>query len=132
MNTVRTKQGSTGWSRIDRRSGFGIVESRIHEESTTRLPDGAERCVNCLGVRREDVQVFSCAGAFELPQGTKLLFEAESYDAIICHGAVSRGESPHVEQISSDAARTIQFSAVHRAVAMTSRWDPRTVKMIDP
>lgn len=119
MNTVRTRQGPTRRSSVGRGLRFGIVVSRFHEDITKRLQDGAERCLNRHGVRREDVQVFSCPGAFELPQVANLLCEVGSYDAIICLGAVIRGETPHFEYISSEAARGIQEVALRHVFPVT-------------
>ncbi len=119
MNTVRTKRGSTRQSSVGRGLRFGIVVSRFHEDITLRLQEGAERCLKRHGVRREDVQVFSCPGAFELPQVANLLCEVGSYDAIICLGAVIRGETPHFEYVSSEAAHGIQEVALRHALPVS-------------
>jgi len=84
-----------------------------------KLQDGAERCLNRHGVRREDVEVFFCPGAFELPQVANLLCEAGRFDAVICLGAVIRGETPHFEYVSSEAARGIQEVALRHSVPVT-------------
>jgi len=47
-------------------------------------------------------------GAFELPYAADLLARTGRYDAIVCLGAVIRGETPHFEFISSECARGIQ------------------------
>jgi ligand-binding sensor domain-containing protein len=66
VNTVRTKQGLTRGSTVGQGSLFEIVVGRFHEESTTRLLDGAERCPNRLGVQREDV-VLACLVLILIP-----------------------------------------------------------------
>lgn len=113
MNSGRRKQGETGRSKAGRGMRFGIVVSRFHGGITKRLQQGAERYLVRHGVRREDVQVYSCPGAFELPQVANLLCEVGEFDAIICLGAVIRGETPHFEYVSSEAARGIQHVAIH-------------------
>lgn len=119
MNTGRTKQGAAKRSTVGRGLRFAIVVSRFHEGITKKLQQGAERCLGHHGVRREDVQVFSCPGAFELPQVANRLCEAGSYDAIICLGAVVRGETPHFEYVSSQAARGIQDVALRHTLPVT-------------
>jgi 6,7-dimethyl-8-ribityllumazine synthase len=113
------KQGSTKRSTDGRGMRIGIVVSRFHEDITGSLSAGAQRCLSRHGVRREDVQVVFCPGAFELPQVANLLCETGSYDAIICLGAVIRGETPHFEYVSSEAARGIQQVALHHLLPVT-------------
>jgi 6,7-dimethyl-8-ribityllumazine synthase len=119
VNTGRMKQGSARRSTVGRGLCFGNVVSRFHEDSTDRLNEGAERCLSRHGVRREDVQLVSCPGAFELPQVANLSCETGSYDAIICLGAVLRGGSPHFEYVSSETARGIQQVALHHVLPVT-------------
>jgi 6,7-dimethyl-8-ribityllumazine synthase len=113
------KQGSAKLRTVDRGLRFGILVSRFHEDSTDRLGEGAERCLNRHGVRREDVQLFSCPGAFELPQVANLLCETGGCDAIVRLGAVGRGETPHFEYVSSETARGIQQVALHPVLPVT-------------
>jgi len=94
VNTGRMMQGSTKRSTVGLGLHFGIVLSRFHDDITDRLGEGAERCLSRHEVRREDVQLFSCPGAFELPQVANLLCKTGSYDAIIYLGAVVRGAPP--------------------------------------
>jgi len=54
------------------------------------------------------MRIFPCPGAFELPQVANVLCASGSWDAVICLGAVIRGETPHFEYVSSEAARGIQ------------------------
>ena len=92
---------------------IAVVVSRYNEAVTSRLVRGAGSCLRHYGARPGDVEVFHCPGAFELPQVAGLLARTRSWDAIICLGAVIRGETAHFEYVASECARGIQ------AVAMT-------------
>ncbi len=60
--------------------------------------------------------MFYCPGAFELPQVANRLAASRRWDAIICLGAVIRGETPHFEYISSETAQGIQDVALRSSV----------------
>lgn len=95
---------------------FAIVVSRFNVTITKRLLDGAIECLKKHGVRDEDVRVFPCPGAFELPQVANALCSKGGWDAIVCLGAVIRGETPHFEYVSSAAARGIQEVALKHSI----------------
>jgi len=98
---------------------FAVVVSRFNVTITKRLLDGAVECLKKHGVRDEDVKVFPCPGAFELPQVANALCSQGGWDAIICLGAVIRGETPHFEYVSSEAARGIQEVALRHSAPVT-------------
>ncbi|HEY4612899.1 MAG TPA: 6,7-dimethyl-8-ribityllumazine synthase [Bacteroidota bacterium] len=99
---------------IIRASGFrfALVASRFHEPITRKLLRGAQNCLRKHGVRRADVAVVLCPGAFELPQVANVLVASAQWDAVICLGAVIRGETPHFEYVAGEAARGIQQVAL--------------------
>lgn len=119
MNTGQKKQGALKRSTIGRGFRFAIVVSRFHKEITDKLRHGAEACLSHHGVRREDIAVFPCPGAFELPQVANVLCASGVFDAVICLGAVVRGETPHFEYVSSEAARGIQNVALQHVLPVT-------------
>lgn len=86
---------------------FGIVVSRFNELITTRLLDGAKDGLVRHGVRESDVDVIWTPGAFELPLAAKRLAETGKYAAIICLGAVIRGETAHFDYVAGNAASGI-------------------------
>ncbi len=63
-------------------------------------------------VPAKNVQTFTCPGAFELPQVANKLAASKRWDAIICLGAIIRGETPHFEYVSAETARGIQEVAL--------------------
>ena len=47
-------------------------------------------------------------GAFELPLAARRLAESRRYDAVVCLGAVIRGETPHFDYVAGEAARGVE------------------------
>jgi 6,7-dimethyl-8-ribityllumazine synthase len=83
---------------------FGVAVARYNAEVTERLLDSAERTLRAHGAA--DVTVVRAPGAFELPLVARRL-AATGVDAVICLGAVIRGETPHFEHVAGECARGI-------------------------
>lgn len=86
---------------------FGIVVSRFNNFITKRLSEGAQDCLIRHGVKDDDIDVFWVPGACELSIMAMKLAKGAKYNGIICLGAVIRGETPHFDYVSSEAARGI-------------------------
>lgn len=95
---------------------MALVVSRFNEPVTTALLQGAEACLERHGARRTDWSVFFCPGAFELPQVADRLAASDTWDAIICLGAVIRGETPHFEHVCRGTVTGIQQVAVKHGI----------------
>lgn len=89
-----------------------IAVSAFHRDVTESLLTGAQECLRRHGALEGDVAVFRCPGAFELPQTANKLAEQKRYDAVVCLGAVIRGETPHFDYVASQAASGIQQTAL--------------------
>jgi len=86
---------------------FGIVVSRFNEFISNKLVEGALDTLNRHGVEDRDVEVAWVPGSFEIPIIAKSMATSEKYDAVVCLGAVIRGETPHFDYISQEAAKGI-------------------------
>ena len=86
---------------------LAIVVSRFNEIVTEPLLRGAIATARDRGIDDEALDVVRVPGAFELPQAARRLAERGTYDAIVCLGAVVRGETPHFDYVCSEAARGI-------------------------
>jgi 6,7-dimethyl-8-ribityllumazine synthase len=86
---------------------IAVVVSRFNQLITERLLDGAVATAREHGVSDDHLDVIWVPGAFELPQAARRLAATSAYDAIVCVGAVIRGETPHFDYICSEAARGI-------------------------
>lgn len=84
-----------------KRSGrLAIAVSRFNEEVTSGLLSGALKELVKNGFDENDVTVVKCPGAFEIPLTAKALCKSGKYCAVICLGAVIKGETAHFEYIS--------------------------------
>ena len=94
---------------------FAVVVSRFNEMVTKKLLEGALRCFEAHGASvSSDVDVFSCPGAFEIPQVvTKVLSESAPYAAVVTLGAIIRGETPHFDFICSECSHGVMDAALH-------------------
>jgi len=86
---------------------FCIVISRFNEFITSRLLGGAQDCFSRHGVAEEDVAVVWVPGSFEIPVTALRVAQSGRYDAVICLGAVIRGQTPHFDYIASEVAKGV-------------------------
>lgn len=90
---------------------FAIVASRFNEVVVAKLVEGALDCLRSHGVAEDDLDVAWVPGAFELPLAARRLAASGNYDAVICLGAVVRGETSHYEFVAGRAAEGIARAA---------------------
>ena len=90
---------------------FAIVAARFNEVVVQQLVEGAEACLAKHGVGDDDVDLAWTPGAFEIPFVARRLAETGAYDAVICLGAVIRGETPHFDYVAGQAATGIREAA---------------------
>ena len=101
---------------VDGRRAVGIVVSRYNGEITNRLLERALAELDEVGVPREAVMIMPVPGAFELPLATMALAKTRRYACIIALGCVIRGETPHSDLISAEAASGLQLAAIETGV----------------
>ena len=82
----------------------GIVVARFNDFVTRQLLTGALETLDRHGVRDSNLSVAWVPGAFELPIVAKAMAETGRYDAVICLGAVIRGETDHYEMVAGQSA----------------------------
>jgi 6,7-dimethyl-8-ribityllumazine synthase len=87
---------------------IAVVVARFNALVTRKLLDGALAGLRSHGVADEDVDVAWVPGAFELPLVARRLAASRTYDAVICLGAVIRGQTPHFEHVATQAATGIR------------------------
>lgn len=104
-----------GEPRGDRRA-VGVVVSRFNGTITSRLLESALAELDAAGVRREAITVMVVPGAFELPLGATALAKTRRFACIVALGCVIRGDTPHFEYVSSEAASGIQLAALETGV----------------
>ncbi len=78
----------------------GVVVSRFNSVVTERLLAGGLEALRRHGVADDAVTVVHVPGAFEIPLPTQSLAASGRLDAVVCLGAVIRGETPHFDFIA--------------------------------
>jgi 6,7-dimethyl-8-ribityllumazine synthase len=113
--TVRTFEGSLD----GRHLRIAVVASRFNETIAKRLVEGALDCLRRHGVEEHDLSLTWVPGAFELPSAAERIASSGEVDAVVCLGAVIRGETPHFEYVSYQAARGIGTAARVTGIPVT-------------
>jgi 6,7-dimethyl-8-ribityllumazine synthase len=92
---------------------FALVASRFNDFLVDKLVAGAQDCLLRHGADEQDITVIKVPGSFELPFAAQMAAQSGRYDAVICLGAVIRGDTPHFEYIAAEVAA--------RPVALTTQ-----------
>ncbi len=112
MGDTRTHQGGldAGGKR------FALVASRFNEIISSRLISGAIDSLLRHGAREEDIELYRVPGSFEVPLVARKVAASGKVHAVICLGAVIRGETPHFDFVAAGAARGVARVALDSGV----------------
>jgi 6,7-dimethyl-8-ribityllumazine synthase len=97
-------------------SRFAIVRAVFYEDLAERLTAGALRALDEEGIGDDRVDVYDVPGAFELPLAAKTCAQSGRYAAVICLGAVIRGETDHYDYVCQAAAQGIEQAQLDTGV----------------
>jgi 6,7-dimethyl-8-ribityllumazine synthase len=86
---------------------YAIVVSRYNDNITSKLLEGAVETLKSHGIPDESIDVAWVPGAWEIPLIAERLAEIESYAAVICLGAVIKGETTHDEHINRQVSASL-------------------------
>ena len=86
---------------------IGVVVSRYNQFITEKLLDGALDGFKTHGGEDENVTIIHVPGAFEIPLIVEKLAASGKYDALVCLGAVIRGDTPHFDYVCDAVTRGI-------------------------
>jgi len=95
---------------------FGIVVSRFNEFISQKLLDGALDVLRRHDADEDRIEIFWVPGCFEIPFVARKMALSKKYDAILCLGAVIRGDTPHFDYIASQVAKGIAQTALATGV----------------
>jgi 6,7-dimethyl-8-ribityllumazine synthase len=95
---------------------FGIIVSRFNEFISGKLLTGALDALRRHNARDEDLEIIWVPGAFEIPLAAKKMAKSGRYDAVICLGAVIRGDTPHFDYIASEVAKGIALVGLETGI----------------
>jgi 6,7-dimethyl-8-ribityllumazine synthase len=97
-----------------------IVVSRFNESIGLRLLDGALDCLRRHGASEDDISITWVPGAFEIPGAAARLASSGEVDAVVCLGAVIRGETAHFDYVAGHASNGIGRVALDTGVPVTN------------
>jgi 6,7-dimethyl-8-ribityllumazine synthase len=101
------------------RRAVGVVVSRFNGQVTSQLLDGALAELDAAGVRQEAITIMVVPGAFELPLAATALAKTRRFACIVALGCVIRGDTPHFDYVSSEAASGLQLAALETGVPVS-------------
>jgi 6,7-dimethyl-8-ribityllumazine synthase len=96
-----------------------VIVARFHEDVTDRLLEGALRALDESKVSRRSITVISVPGSFELPGAAQQLARAGKVSAIVCLGAVIRGETDHYHFVASAAEEGVLRVGLETGIPVT-------------
>jgi 6,7-dimethyl-8-ribityllumazine synthase len=95
---------------------FAIVVGRFNSFITERLLEGALDAIERCGGKVADVEVVRIPGSWEFPVTVRALAAVKRHDAVICLGAVIRGDTPHFDYVAGEAARGIASASADTGI----------------
>ncbi len=98
---------------------FGIIVSRFNNFITEKLLEGALDALKNSGGEEKDIDVVRVPGSFEIPLLAHKMAASGKYDALVCLGAVIRGDTPHFEYIAEEVARGIGNAIIKHQIPIS-------------
>jgi 6,7-dimethyl-8-ribityllumazine synthase len=99
---------------------FALVIGRFNDLITGKLLEGCQDCLKRHGVdvdpQGSQVDYVWVPGSFEVPLVARQLALSQRYDAIICLGAVIRGQTPHFDYVCAEATKGIAAAGYQTGV----------------
>ena len=97
-----------------------VVASRFNETISARLAEGALDCLRRHGVPEEFLSLSWVPGAFELPAVAKRIAQSGEVDAVVCVGAVIRGDTAHFDFVAGHAMNGIGRASLDTGIPITA------------
>ena len=95
---------------------LAVVAGRFNAHVTEKLVDGALDALEELGLQHDAVPVYWVPGAFEIPLVAKQLAGSGEVDAVLCLGAVIRGDTAHFDYVAGPCAAGIAQAGLDTGV----------------
>jgi 6,7-dimethyl-8-ribityllumazine synthase len=96
-----------------------IVASRFNDFVTAKLIEGAVDCLLRHGAAEEEITLIRVPGSFELPLAAKKAASSGKFDAVICLGALIRGQTPHFDYIAAEVTKGVAQVSLDTSVPVT-------------
>ena len=95
---------------------YAIIFSRWNEFLTNRLVEGAVETLERLGASENQIEIFKVPGAFEIPLAARKIATSKRFDAVLCVGAVLRGQTPHFDFVAGEATKGITNASLESGI----------------
>ena len=95
---------------------IGVVASRFNEFITGKLLGGAQDSFVRPGGNADDLTVAWVPGAFEIPLIAQKMAQSGKYDAVVCLGAVIRGNTPHFDMVANESVKGIAQAGLQSGI----------------
>src|SRR5207245_1807632 len=95
---------------------FALVAARFNQAVVDHLVEGAKKGFKSSGVAQESIDLVWVPGSFEIPMVAKRLAASGKYAAVVCLGAVIRGDTDHYEHVAGEAARGVAEASMTTGV----------------
>ena len=92
---------------VSKKIKVGIVAARFNEFITSKLLSGALDTLKRHDVSEDDIDIAWVPGAFEIPLVASKMAKSGKYDAVICLGAVIRGDTTHYDYVCNEVSKGI-------------------------
>lgn len=86
---------------------YAVLVARFNHFITDRLVEGCLDTLKRHETKDENIDIIRVPGAFEIPLAAKKLAKNEEYDAVICLGAVIRGDTPHFDYVCAEVSKGV-------------------------
>jgi 6,7-dimethyl-8-ribityllumazine synthase len=108
---------------------FALVVSRFNSFITERLLGGALDALRRNGAGADSIDVAKVPGSLEIAVAAREMASSGRYDAVICLGAVIRGDTPHFEYVAAESAKGV--AAVGRETGVPTIYGILTCNTLD-
>lgn len=95
---------------------YGIVVARFNSFVTEPLVAGALDCLRRHGVADDGITLARVPGSWEVPIVARRMARSGAYDAVICLGAIIRGDTPHFDYVAAEASKGIAAASMETDV----------------
>lgn len=95
---------------------IGMVAARFNEFIVSKLISGAVDCLTRHNVDDDNIELAWVPGAFEIPLMAQKMAQSGKYDAVLCLGAVIRGNTSHYDYVCNEVSKGIAHVSLETGV----------------
>jgi 6,7-dimethyl-8-ribityllumazine synthase len=97
---------------------FAVIAARFNDFMVDKLVEGACGALRRAGATDDDIEVFRCPGAFEIPAVLRQVADSGRFAGAICLGVVIRGATPHFDLVVGECTSGVARIAAEARLAV--------------